>query len=158
MKKVLLLLFAGIVLNLYAFSLDYKYNFAPEFELPYYNDINTLFKLSEYIGQKNIVFLFFSIHCRHCTAEVPYYDKAALKHENAYFFLIHYKEIPENIDRFMKEKQVNLDCLWDKDGKIFKLFNITATPNVVVINKKGEIVMSGYHKLPDVEKLLESLD
>lgn len=130
---------------------------AKTFTLPFYNDLDKEFSLDKELGDTHFLFLFFSSSCRNCAAEMPRFSAIAPKYPNVKFIGIHYKGLPEQVGGFVNQYGIQFDCLYDKDGIAFKLYNIKYIPYALLIDRNGEIVAQGNLKLEEVEKLMDDL-
>ena len=98
------------------------------------------FKSIEMLDEKNLVLCFFSSWDKSFNNALPELMKISDDfHEHSEFLLVSVQEKKPLIKDFVLKKNISLQVVMDKFGKIFKKFGGGKTPLVIVINKKGFI-------------------
>lgn len=128
-----------------------------DFTLNFYDDMSSEFTLHDNLGQKTQVFIFFATWCGGCKEEVPQVNAISKNYPDVEFRCISYREKPETIASFFGQNSISLQCLIDKDGKVFKQFGISSIPALLVVGKDGGQKMLGHHSVEELETLLKSL-
>ena len=120
---------------------------------------NKYFRSKEYLGKKNLVVSFFATWCVPCAKEIPELIKLSDEFVDDFqFMLVDVNEKKNIVKKHVDEKNITLQVVLDKYGKVFKSFGGETLPLLVVINKKGNITYyhTGYVK-GDEKKLKKHL-
>ena len=123
-------------------------------------DDNKYFRSKELIGKKNLVVSFFATWCVPCAKEIPELMKMSKEFGNDFqFMLIDVNEKKNIVKKHVAEKDITIQVVLDKYGKVFKAFGGESLPLLVVINKNGNITYyhNGYVK-GDEKKLRKHLN
>jgi len=54
--------------------------------------------------------------------------------------LVNYQERPEKVSAFVKTHRLTPPVVLDRDGAIASAYRVTATPTVILIDRKGNLV------------------
>lgn len=111
---------------------------APEFVLP---DLQgNQVSLSSFKGK--VVFLnFWATWCEPCKEEMPSMESLNryLKDREFVMLAVSIDKDPSKIESFMKELNLTMNVLLDKDSKIFQRYKTTGVPETFIIDKNGII-------------------
>lgn len=121
---------------------------------------NKYYRSKELIGQKNLVVSFFATWCVPCAKEIPELIKMSKEFDDDFsFLLVDVNEKRDLVKKHVEEKNISLQVVLDKYGKVFESFGGDTLPLLVVINKKGNITYyhTGYQD-GDEDKLKEHLN
>ena len=115
---------------------------APDFELE--STDGTKIKLSD-LRDKNVIVNFWATWCGFCVEEMPDLQKLqeTYKDDDLLILAVNVGETKEEVEKFMKENNINLTVLLDKDSSVANTYGLRSFPSTLAINKKGEVV-SGY--------------
>ena len=120
---------------------------------------NKYFRSKEFLGKKNLVVSFFATWCVPCAKEIPELIQMSTEFEDDFqFVLVDVNEKKDKVQKHVDEKNISLQVILDKYGRVFKSFGGETLPLLVVIDKKGTI--SYYHtgyKKGDEKKLNKHL-
>jgi cytochrome c biogenesis protein CcmG, thiol:disulfide interchange protein DsbE len=112
---------------------------APQFALPSTGDESTI-QLQSYKGQVVLVD-FWASWCPPCRRSFPILDKLHKKYNSQGFVVIGINE-DNNINSgkgFTTKNPVKFPVVWDKKGKIARLYGLRGMPSSFLIDKKGVI-------------------
>ena len=105
---------------------------------------NKYFRSKELLGKKNLVVSFFATWCVPCAKEIPELMKISKEFGDDFeFMLVDVNEKKDIVKKHVAEKDINLQVVLDKYGKVFKSYGGETLPLLVVIDKKG--LISYYH-------------
>lgn len=105
---------------------------------------NKYFRSKELLGKKNLVVSFFATWCAPCAKEIPELMKISKEFGDDFeFMLVDVNEKKDIVNKHVAEKDINLQVVLDKYGKVFKSYGGETLPLLVVIDKKG--LISYYH-------------
>lgn len=115
---------------------------APDFELETLD--GTMIKLSDLKG-KNVIINFWATWCDFCVAEMPDLQKLqdTYKDEGLVILAVNVGDTKEDVEKFIKENNLNLTILLDKDSAIANNYDLRSFPSTLAVNKDGEVV-TGY--------------
>jgi len=115
---------------------------APDFELESID--GTKIKLSD-LRDKNVIVNFWATWCGFCVEEMPDLQKLqeTYKDDDLLILAVNVGETKEEVEKFMKENNIDLTVLLDKDSSVANIYGLRSFPSTLAINKKGEVV-SGY--------------
>jgi peroxiredoxin len=143
MKRILVLLFGILLLNLSACKSDkpapQPQAQAPDFTLT--SLTGQKMRLSSYRG-KVILLNFWATWCPPCREEVPSLAKLANAMTNSNFQMITVaidKEGRKAVEEYFLHAGVLLTTLLDSDGAVGKTYGITGVPETFIIDKNGLI-------------------
>lgn len=94
------------------------------------------------IGKENKVAVlnFWATWCPPCRAEFPELVSFSQKNnEKVQFYSINLQENQEKVLNFLKQENYSLPVLLDEDGKVAKMFRVTAIPTTLIIDAQGII-------------------
>lgn len=117
---------------------------APNFTL---DDLNgKTLSLESFKDKNNILMMFWTINGMYCAFELKniaanYED---LKNNGFEVLAVNEKEDPKKIAEFVQKEGLNLPVLLDSKGEVAKLFEVRASPVMLIIDKKGVIKWRGY--------------
>jgi len=144
---------------------------APTFFLHTLDD-KTFFLSEEIKKEKPIVLSFFATWCGPCRKEMPVLDSLSKVFTDIEFFLVNVsnlvqgdtklKEDPVMVQKMLEDLNVDLPVLMDKYAMTAEKYGATTLPLLVIIDKKGNIILSktGYKKGDELELIdvLEGLN
>jgi thiol-disulfide isomerase/thioredoxin len=114
---------------------------APDFELPvvFNGDPSGRVRLSK-LHDKVVILDFWASWCGPCAQQAPILDRIARKYENDVVVLgINVGESPSLAASYAKTKGLSYLILADLEGTAQELYQATALPTVVLIDKRGKI-------------------
>lgn len=118
---------------------------APDFTLQSASGENI--RLAEQRGQV-VMLNFWASWCGPCRQEMPLLDALYQRYNPVGFAFYGINVEADNADakKFIQSLGVSLPVLYDPDSKVSKLYQVSAMPTTVLIDKKGEIryVNKGY--------------
>jgi DsbE subfamily thiol:disulfide oxidoreductase len=94
------------------------------------------------IGKENKVAVlnFWATWCPPCRAEFPELVSFSQKNNTKIqFYSINLQENKEKVLSFFKQENYSLPVLLDEDGKVAKMFRVTAIPTTLIIDAQGII-------------------
>jgi peroxiredoxin len=93
---------------------------------------------------------FFALWCEPCLEELPAIEKAAARYDGkgyrALLIAVEKREEPEKLRDFAKQRGLEIPLLYDRGGKLQKLYGIGGLPNNVIVGRDGTVRHAG--KLP----------
>lgn len=104
--------------------------------------------LATYRGKK-VVILYWAVWCPPCKEEVPIINKLSEEYKDAVFLTIvsptlgsnsKYKTYQEEIENYIKENNIEVPVLIDKEKTIFDIYNIERYPTTIFIDQSGNII------------------
>jgi len=97
-------------------------------------------KLSEHQGKDVVILDFWATWCGPCRAFMPIAQKVAqkFKDQGVVLYAVNIKETPEQIQAFLKEKDLNMAVALDRDGDVGRTYG-GAIPTTVIIARDGII-------------------
>ena len=117
----------------------------PDFALPA-RDGSTV-KLSELKGQV-VMINFWASWCGPCRQEMPLLDQMYKKYKPLGFTLVGVNVEPDSTDAegYLKKTPVTYPILLDKENKVSSLYDVSAMPSSVIVDRKGRVryVHHGY--------------
>ncbi len=138
-----------------------------EFEIKVGNDLSKLvfktidgkeIKISDY--RKTPVFLnFWSTKSDDCTIEFPSLNKSNSENRPV-VIAINVSDSEAEVRKYIKENDLNMDVVLDKDDVLKGAFGISKLPTTVLIGKKGKLAGVVVVKLDDniIENLVKEID
>lgn len=135
MKKIITILFlaASFMLNAHAGEMKQP---APDFTLKSYSGKNL--KLSEYRGQV-VLLNFWASWCGPCRQEMPLLDSLHAKYKSLGFTVlgVNVEEDSAKAVGVLKKNKLTFPILFDTENKVSKLYDISAMPSTVIIDRDG---------------------
>jgi len=114
---------------------------APEFNLMDLEGNNV--SLKDYSG-KAIALFFWATWCPYCQKETPRLIKLKQEFPDKLEILaINYKESIGRVKNFSLEYGINYKILLDKNGEVFRLYNIVGVPGVIILDSERSIQFIG---------------
>ncbi len=114
---------------------------APEFNLMDLEENNI--SLKDYSG-KAIALFFWATWCPYCQRETPRLIKLKEEFQDKLEILaINYKESIGRVKNFSLKYGINYKILLDKNGEVFRLYNIIGVPGVIILDREGFIQFIG---------------
>ena len=110
---------------------------------------NKYFRSKDFIGEKHLVVSFFATWCVPCAKEIPKLIEMSEELGDEFqFVLIDVKEKRDAVKKHVDKKEITLQVVLDKYGKVFEKFGGVVLPLLVVIDKNGKVTYhhTGYVK------------
>ena len=125
---------------------------APNFTLPRLDGEGD-FELTSLRG-KVVVLNWWATWCFPCRAEAPVLERAhrRWKAKDVVFVGVDYKDVTEDAQRFIRERDVTYLNVRDRDGKTLTPYGLTGVPETYFVDRRGRIV---YRIAGPVEKQSE---
>jgi peroxiredoxin len=118
---------------------------APDFTLRSNGGTNV--KLSELRGQV-VMINFWASWCGPCRQEMPLLDQLYQQYADLGFALlgVNVEENPADAERMLKDTPVTFPILFDAENTVSKLYDVTAMPSTVIVDRDGNVrfVHKGY--------------
>ena len=130
---------------------------APDFTLK--SNQNTNMRLSEQRG--NVVLInFWASWCGPCRAELPEMEKLQQDYQDLGFTIlaVNVDEDPNKADILLDDIKVSFPVLFDPTAKVSKLYDVSAMPTTVMIDRNGNqrLLHAGY-KAGDEKKYAKAI-
>ena len=111
---------------------------APDFTLKSTTGDNL--RLSEYRGQV-VMLNFWASWCGPCRQEMPLLDELHQRYSKAGFTIlgVNVENNPEAAQRALQEIPVTFPILFDNDGTVSKLYDISAMPTTYLLDRDGKV-------------------
>jgi peroxiredoxin len=136
---------------------------APPFTL---NDVNgTPTDITEMIGKKPLVLVFWGTWCPHCVSEVPSLNRMqdSYNKDGAQVVSVAVRhptesraDFPKTIAEFVADRKINYTVLLDAEHSASNLYQLHGVPTLLVLDKEGVIQSSG-HSAREAEAKLRQL-
>ena len=96
---------------------------------------------NEDLSGKVIVLDFWATWCAPCVASLPIIQQITDEYadKNVLFFALNTGEEAEEVEQFLKDKELELNVILDPDGTIASAFTADAIPQTILIGKDGVI-------------------
>jgi peroxiredoxin len=111
---------------------------APSFTLPSRSgDTVSL----EQLHGKVVMLNFWASWCGPCRTEMPLLEQMHKRYSSLGFTLlgVNVEANTADAERWLKDTPVSFPVLFDRDSKVSKLYNVSAMPSTVFIDRKGNI-------------------
>ena len=84
---------------------------------------------------------FWASWCGPCRQEMPLLDQMPKRYSSLGFTLlgVNVEANTQDAERWLAETPVSFPVLFDKDSKVSKLYNVSAMPSTVFIDRKGNL-------------------
>ncbi len=111
---------------------------APSFSLP--SRAGDTVSLDQLKG-KVVMLNFWASWCGPCRQEMPLLDQMHKRYSSLGFTLIgvNVEANTKDAERWLKETPVSFPVLFDRDSKVSKLYDVSAMPSTVFIDRKGNL-------------------
>ncbi|HHQ14695.1 MAG TPA: TlpA family protein disulfide reductase [Chromatiales bacterium] len=111
---------------------------APDFSLV--NRQGQTVSLSDLKGQV-VLINFWATWCGPCRKEMPLLEQLYERYEPLGFTLlgVNVEENPKDADAFLKETPVTFPVLFDPDNRVSKMYDVSAMPSTVLVDRKGQM-------------------
>ncbi|MBZ0258938.1 TlpA family protein disulfide reductase, partial [bacterium] len=113
------------------------------------------FSLAENKGKKYIILDFWATWCPPCRAAMPVLEKIAEKYKekDVIVIAVNQQETPDKIKKFLEQNDLHPTVALDS-GSIGNLYEVSALPTMVIIDKEGMIqdYIEGFD--PEIEQRL----
>ena len=114
-------------------------------------------RLSDYVGEKPLLLVFWSTGCPACLSEIPKLNHIYINRSKDLTLLsVDVLEPKRNVDRLVKARGVKYPVLLDPHGLTARDYRIRGVPTIVVIDLKGSMGYYG-HYLPEALKRIDGL-
>ena len=128
-------------------------NLAPDFAIQTLEGEKVV--LSEVLKEKKAVLEFWATECYYCVKSIPDIEEFYKENKDKVALLaISIKESEEKLKSFVRKKKISYPVALDSDGSIAKLYNVRGVPTVIVVDKDGKILYSGY----SIKEMSEKVD
>ncbi len=89
-----------------------------------------------------IVLRFWSVDCKYCRADTPFFNVyyKRYKDQGLKVFYVNILSEENEVQKFIKDLDIQFPVLLDKDGRIAALYQIKLVPQTIIINPDHEIV------------------
>ncbi|GIK34592.1 MAG: hypothetical protein AMXMBFR45_11280 [Gammaproteobacteria bacterium] len=123
---------------------------APEFSLPARSGGDV--SLSSLRGQVVLV-NFWATWCGPCRKEMPLLEQIYQRYKGLGFTLlaVNVEEDSGGADQWLRDTPVSFPVLFDRDNRVSKLYQVTAMPSTVIIDRKGQVRFIHYGYTPGTE-------
>jgi peroxiredoxin len=123
---------------------------APEFSLPE-SDGNTL-SLTEHRGEV-VMINFWATWCGPCRQEMPLLDALYDRYHDLGFTLIgvNVDEDSSVADGWLADRPVSFPIVYDPDSNVSRLYDVTAMPSTVIVDRSGQMRFRHYGYQPGYE-------
>jgi peroxiredoxin len=129
---------------------------APAFSLP--NKAGETIDLGKFKGQV-VMLNFWASWCGPCRTEMPLMDQIYKKYSPAGFTLLGVNVDTDSTDaqKFLSQVPVSFPIAFDRDNKVSKLYEVSAMPSTVFIDRKGNVraLHRGYKPGDEAEYLAQ---
>jgi len=109
--------------------------------------------ISAVIGKKPVMLIFWASWCPNCKSEVPKVNKLVKKYggKGMEFIGINvgHNDSEGKARRFMDKTGMTYPVIFDKKGKIPRMYGVQGVPTVLIADKTGTIVFRNYG-VPDI--------
>jgi peroxiredoxin len=116
-------------------------------------------ELAQLRGQV-VMINFWASWCGPCRQEMPLLDKMYRKYKPVGFTLVGVNVEPDSsgADGYLKTTPVSFPILFDRENKVSQLYNVSAMPSTVLVDRKGQVryVHHGY-KAGDENEYLDQI-
>jgi len=123
---------------------------APDFSLPARagGDVS----LASLRGQVVLV-NFWATWCGPCRKEMPLLEQIYQRYKGLGFTLlaVNVEEDSGGADQWLRDTPVSFPVLFDRDNRVSKLYQVTAMPSTVIIDRKGQVRFIHYGYTPGTE-------
>jgi thiol-disulfide isomerase/thioredoxin len=112
---------------------------APEFSLP--DLAGNRVSLQDYRG-KVVLLSFWATWCPPCRQEMPSMQalQSEMSDQGLVVLAANLREEPNDVRAFLKQSQLSLPAVLDKDGKIFERYGGWSLPTSYIIGRNGELL------------------
>lgn len=134
----LLLLITALIISHTAFAAKTLTGPAPDFTLKSVDGSNL--RLSEQRGQV-VLINFWASWCGPCRQEMPLLDEIQQKYSKLGFTVlgVNVDKDPAKADKILKDIPVTFPVLYDSEGTVSKLFDVSAMPTTVIVDRDGSM-------------------
>jgi len=114
-------------------------------------------RLSDYVGEKPLLLVFWSTGCPACVSEIPKLNHIYINRSKDLTLLsVDVLEPKRTVDRLVKARGVKYPVLLDPHGLTARDYRIRGVPTIVVIDLKGSMGYYG-HYLSEALKRIDGL-
>nr|WP_321465918.1 TlpA disulfide reductase family protein [uncultured Desulfobulbus sp.] len=111
--------------------------------------------LSQSIGSKPVVLVFWASWCPSCRSEVPKINQLAEKYQSRgmEFVAVNvgYNDSVERAQAFARKTQMHYPAYFDGSGKVTEAYQLIGVPTIIVADKHGVIRFRNY-MAPDISE------
>lgn len=102
---------------------------------------------------------FFNTKCSYCIRELPDLESIMETEEDVVFVPISVGEKPEDVEKFLQEKDINLKPYFDRNFELTSMFKITGFPTAVYFDEEGNLLgmAVGYEEKETVLDLISAI-
>jgi peroxiredoxin len=156
-KMIFVLLVAALALPLAGIA-SAADSVAPDFALPNMDGKDV--KLSQLLDHGPVIVDFWATWCKPCIKGFPALQQITDKYrEQGLTVLAVSVDSPKSRERvapFIRSQKYTFEVLYDTEGKVSKKYSAVAIPRTVLINSKGEIVLTTTGYRPSNEEQLDA--
>jgi len=113
--------------------------------------------LSQFIGKKPVLLVFWATWCAICKEEVPVINRMHSDPPGSgglQILALDFMESEKKVSAFIKNNQVAYPVLLDRHGKVARKYRVVGIPTFILIDRDGKVVYRD-HDLSGIRKVLE---
>ena len=102
---------------------------------------------------------FFNTKCSYCIRELPDLESIMETEDDIEFVPISVGEDPEVVEKFLKDKEINLKPYFDRNFELSAMFKIDGFPTSVFFNEEGKLlgIAPGYQEKEMLMELISAI-
>ncbi len=117
--------------------------------------------LSQFVGEKPVLFEFWARWCENCLALAPQLDAAYEAYKDRMNFVaiaVAVAQSKRSVKRHLESEPVPFPTIWDTGGRAVRAFLAPATSYIAILDADGRVVYTGIGTEQDIEAaVLEAL-
>jgi peroxiredoxin len=96
---------------------------------------------------------FWATWCGPCRKEMPLLDQIYQRYKGLGFTLlgVNVEEDSAGAENWLKQTPVTFPVLFDRENRVSKLYEVTAMPSTVIVDRKGQVRFVHYGYTPGTE-------
>jgi peroxiredoxin len=96
---------------------------------------------------------FWATWCGPCRKEMPLLDQIYQRYKDLGFTLlgVNVEEDSAGAENWLKQTPVSFPVLFDRQNRVSKLYEVTAMPSTVIVDRKGQVRFVHYGYTPGTE-------
>ncbi len=110
--------------------------------------------LSQFVGEKPVLFEFWARWCENCLALKPRLDAAHEAYQDRITFVaiaVAVAQSKRSVKRHLEREPVPFPTFWDTGGKAVRAFLAPATSYIAILDKDGRVVYTGIGTAQNIE-------